>query len=300
MSFFPREMASPSSDPKPLSQILRESGARALAGGIPGAAAMAVQVTSLMWLRTTMNYQYRYGSTTREALRHLYQEGGIRRFYRGYAPALVQGPLSRFGDTAANAGALAFLNSYEQSAKLPIEVKTAFASVSSGLFRIFLMPVDTVKTILQVEGKEALSVLRKKFSQRGLSVFYQGAIATSVATVVGHYPWFYTNNKLHEILPRPAPDSPKFYTLARNGFIGFVASAISDTTSNSIRVIKTTKQTHRESISYATAVKEVVQKDGVIGLFGRGLKTRLLTNGLQGLMFSILWKEFERIYHERS
>ena len=30
--------------------------------------------------------------------------GGIPRFYRGLLPALVQGPLSRFGDTAANTG----------------------------------------------------------------------------------------------------------------------------------------------------------------------------------------------------
>ena len=32
-----------------------------------------------------------------QALRHLYKEGGVLRFYRGYVPALAQGPLSRFG-----------------------------------------------------------------------------------------------------------------------------------------------------------------------------------------------------------
>lgn len=48
--------------------------------------------------------QYRYGTTTTQALRTLYKEGGIPRFYRGLLPALVQGPLSRFGDTAANTG----------------------------------------------------------------------------------------------------------------------------------------------------------------------------------------------------
>ena len=42
---------------------------------------------------------------TKEALKHLYKEGGVVRFYRGLGPALLQGPLSRFGDTAANAGA---------------------------------------------------------------------------------------------------------------------------------------------------------------------------------------------------
>jgi hypothetical protein len=36
----------------------------------------------------------------------------------------------------------------------------------------------------------------------------------------------------------------------------------------------------------------IILDDGVIGLFGRGLKTRILCNGLQGLLFSILWKLF--------
>lgn len=33
--------------------------------------------------------------------------------------------------------------------------------------------------------------------------------------------------------------------------------------------------------------------EGISALFGRGLPVRLLTNGLQGLLFSILWKRFE-------
>ena len=54
-------------------------------------------------MRTTMNYQYRYGTTTRQALATLYKEGGggingVLRFYKGYLPALAQGPLSRFGE----------------------------------------------------------------------------------------------------------------------------------------------------------------------------------------------------------
>lgn len=65
----------------------------------------------------------------------------------------------------------------------------------------------------------------------------------------------------------------------RNAFMGFVSSVVSDTISNSVRVIKTTKQTHQEHITYPQAVKEVVAKDGVVGLFGRGLQTRIITNG---------------------
>jgi hypothetical protein len=34
-------------------------------------------------------------------------------------------------------------------------------------------------------------------------------------------------------------------------------------------------------------------KDGIAGVFGRGLKTRLVANGLQGVMFSVMWKYIE-------
>jgi hypothetical protein len=59
---------------------------------------------------------------------------------------LLQGPLSRFGDTAANTGVLALL----EDVALPPAAKTIAASVGAGLFRIFLMPVDAAKTIMQV------------------------------------------------------------------------------------------------------------------------------------------------------
>eukprot|EP00232_Nephroselmis_pyriformis_P023757 CAMPEP_0182856352 /NCGR_PEP_ID=MMETSP0034_2-20130328/2382_1 /TAXON_ID=156128 /ORGANISM="Nephroselmis pyriformis, Strain CCMP717" /LENGTH=98 /DNA_ID=CAMNT_0024987415 /DNA_START=253 /DNA_END=546 /DNA_ORIENTATION=+ len=48
---------------KPLSETLAAAGKRALGGGLPGAAAMGIQVCSLMWLRTTVNYQYRHGTS---------------------------------------------------------------------------------------------------------------------------------------------------------------------------------------------------------------------------------------------
>jgi hypothetical protein len=36
-----------------------------------------------------------------------------------------------------------------------------------------------------------------------------------------------------------------------------------------------------------------MDKDGIKGLFGRGLKIRIMTNGIQGLLFSVLWKQIE-------
>ena len=92
-----------------------------------------------------VNYQYRNGGTFFGALRHLYADGGVPRFYRGVLPALVQGPLSRFGDTAANTGILTLLDSFDNTKELPVAAKTVCASAAAAGWRIFLMPVDTVK-----------------------------------------------------------------------------------------------------------------------------------------------------------
>ena len=77
-----------------------------------------------------------------------------------------------------------------------------------------------------------------------------------------------------------------------------VSSAVSDTTSNSIRVIKVYKQANSNNLSYLQCAREVIKADGIVGLFGRGLKTKLLSNGLQGIMFSVLWKYFEQVFNQ--
>lgn len=175
-------MASPSSAAKaapPLADTLRAAGWKALGGGLSGAAATVLQVLTLMPLRTTMNYQYRFGTTTSIAFKTLLADGGFPRFYRGLAPALVQAPLSRFGDTAANAGVLALMDSFEETRQLPLAVQTIGASFGAAAFRILLVPVDTVKTIMQVEGKGGVETLMKKVRLTGPSALFHGAMATS-------------------------------------------------------------------------------------------------------------------------
>lgn len=275
---------------KPLSEVLKNAASKAAGGGIAGAVAMFVNVGTLMWMRTTVNFQYRYGMTTIEALKHLYADGGVRRFYRGVGPALIQGPLSRFGDTASNAGMMELWDTVEATKGLPAEVKTVSASAAAAGFRVFLMPIDACKTILQVEGKDGLQKLRSKIKVGGPFVLYHGALGAMSATFVGHYPWFYTYNKLNEALPTYDRKTNLPMFLARNAAIGFCCSAISDTCSNSIRVIKTTKQTSTVPISYMSAVSTIVAKDGVSGLLFRGLVTKIISNGCQGILFSVLWR----------
>lgn len=294
--------------------------------GKSGASAASVQVLTLMWLRTTLNYQYRFGTDTKTALRTLWDEGGIPRLYQGLPFAILQGPLSRFGDTAANALILAYLDAVDPTGSVPLFVRTAAGSVSAGAWRLVILPIDTMKTMLQVNGKEGIKLLQDKISSEGPSALYNGAIASVLATIIGHYPWFYTYNTLSELLPTAqdvqqhlasvtstdlveSTDSiyaflglldPKLFSLLRGGLIGVAASSTSDICSNSLRVLKTVRQTSLDSgdedsskFSYIEAAKDIIDSEGWAGLLGRGLETRLLANAVQGALFSVLFKFFQ-------
>jgi hypothetical protein len=139
---------------------------------------MVLQVLTLMPLRTVMNYQYRFGSTTTTAIRTLYEDGGWTRYYQGLVAALFQGPISRFGDTAANVGILALLNSNPHTSKFPEPLKTVFASLAAAAFRIVLTPIDTVKTTLQTQGKSGIKILKDRVGAKthditGMHIYHQ-------------------------------------------------------------------------------------------------------------------------------
>merc|ERR1712157_568520 len=200
------------------------------------------------------------------------------------------GPMSRSGDTAANTGMLTLLNSMDETKNLSVGFKTIAASASAAAFRIFLMPVDTVKTTMQVTGK--FSNVVNKIKTSGVPVLYHGSLAAASATFVGHYPWFLTYNFLSEKIPK---QDTQLNELARRAVLGFCSSAVSDTCSNSIRVVKVYKQSSQEALSYPQVVRNVIKESGVTGLVFRGLETKILANGMQGILFSVLWKHFEKV-----
>ena len=143
---------------------------------------------------------------------------------------------------------------------------------------------------MQVTGKFS-SVVDKVKTVGPLSL-YNGSIAAASATFVGHYPWFFTYNFLSEKIPK---QDTTIGELGRRALLGFCSSAVSDTCSNSIRVCKVYKQSYPEAISYPQVVRNVIAESGVTGLMFRGLETKILANGLQGILFSILWKHFEEV-----
>ena len=279
---------------------------KAIGGGASGALAGVVQVSSLMWLRTAMNYQYRHGGTLPDTLKKLYKDGGIRRFYRGLPFAIFQGPMSRFGSAASNTLVLGLrdadvwgLHAY------PLWIVTILGSYLTALYRVALMPIDTLKTVSQVEGRKGFdAVFRHSIRKGNVRNLYTGSYAMFLATLIGHYPWFATYNVLQRIVPR---QEVRAMQMLRSAVIGFTASIVSDVTSNPIRVVKTTKQSSAAKTalkleaprrrrdganddSYANIVLRIAKEDGVQAFFTRGLSTRILANGLQSIVFSVVWR----------
>ena len=253
--------------------------------GLSGGTAMVFQVSSLMWLRTTMNYQFKNGGGTLETLKLLYKDGGFLRFYRGYFFALMQGPISRFGDTGMNH----FASIYFQDSN--VFLRTGIGSLGATGWRILIMPNDACKSHLQIHGREGLNILRNKIKSNGVRTLWNGAGASIGANFIGHYPWFLTYNYLSETLPKYNDNRD----MVRSMGIGFTSSSISDTVSNSIRVLKINRQTSQNPVSYTESLKSIVSKEGIIGFMTRGLKTKIMMNGIQSSMFVLIYDKLKSL-----
>lgn len=97
-----------------------------------------------------------------------------------------------------------------------------------------------------------------------LVCLYQGAMAAAAATAVGYFPWFLTFNYLNGRVRKP---SAMAWMLLRNAAIGLASSVSSDVCSNSIRVLKTTKQAaaaYDAKVTYRGAAALVIDKDGIL------------------------------------
>ena len=165
---------------------------------------------------------------------------------------------------------------------------------------MMLMPIDTCKTVLQIENKKGLTQLLSKVRNGHIHLLYSGALANALSSFIGHYPWFYTYNLLskNEALIESIP-----WATGRNALIGFMSSIVSDTVANSMRVIKTSKQalgSTRSSITYAETISLILAVDGWRGLLGRGLKTRILGNALQSILFTVVWRGLSERWQEEN
>ena len=137
-----------------------------------------------------MNYQYRYGGSAKDALKTLYSQGEIPRFYRGIAPDL---PSSRHRslDLVTQLPMLVCSLCWgtpKKARTCRLRSRTFFASSAAACWRVTITPVDKLKTAMQVEGKEGLKNLTTKIRVGGPTVMFHGAIGNMSATFAGQLP----------------------------------------------------------------------------------------------------------------
>jgi hypothetical protein len=276
---------------QPSSSVARRALSAAFRGGAAGFVAMILQVISLIWLRTVVNYQYRNKVGIWDTFSILYQEGGIGRFYRGVSFALCMGPISRFGDTAANEG----IKHFFEGSSVKVEIVTLCASSAAAFWRILLTPLDLLKTNMQVWGSAGLHRTLDRARIHGIGTLYSGALGNYISNIVGHYSWFFVNNKLEMVLPKTFATKN-----TRRALIGMCSALSSDIISNGIRVIKTYKQTSETPLTYSEVISELFLDSGFNFVF-RGLQMKLISSILSSILFSIVWKSvMDRLKHKQA
>jgi len=142
-----------------------------------------------------------------------------------------------------------------------------------------------------------MALLRQRVAEGGLLTLYSGSLGSSFATLVGHYPWFMTYNFLQGRVPQASSGVTK---QIRSASLGFCSALVSDIVSNSVRVVKTAKQTGHHSASYSDVIREIIAKDGLQGLFFRGLSTKIISNGVQAMLFTVVWRYLAEIIERRQ
>ena len=114
---------------------------------------------------------------------------------------------------------------------------------------------------------------------------------------MGHYPWFLTYDFLNQRVPKADGGVSR---QLRSAGLGFLSALVSDVVSNSVRVVKTAKQTSATEVSYSEVVSAIVATDGVSGLFLRGLGTKILSNGVQAMLFTVMWRYIQELLEKRA
>lgn len=259
----------------------------AITGGIAGMIAGAIQVICLMWMRTVMNYQYFHGGTLWEAMKTMWAEGGIPRFYRGLSFALMQVPIARFGDTFAQT--MVYLIFGSPGKEVHGVIAGAVVATIGALCRLMISPLDTMKLNAQVHGGSAAKIMTNRVREGGIRELWSGSFAMFAVIWIGSFPWWATYNLVMQYWAANTP----WQIYIRNAAAGILASMASDLSSNALRILKVKRQAASQAADgvggYINDIKEVIAKDGLYGMFFRGLGTKMLAGAIQGAFFAVFW-----------
>lgn len=188
-----------------------------------------------------------------------------------------------------------FLNTFGRSAKV---MREGTAGCIIGMGEVFLLPLDRLKVLSQVNEAAMKKGLLPLLRQEGFKGMYAGTAITICRNAPGSFALFagasFAKNVLLGIKDTDGPNGKKQKeTVAQNIFASTVGACLSITVSNPMDVIKTRVQ-HATRDSRQTAVQTILQtvkEEGLISPFFKGLTPKIIASAPK-LVFTYSMVEF--------
>jgi hypothetical protein len=278
-----------------------------MAGGIAGIINMSIIHSP----KTIIKYQYVNNTTISETLNKLlFKSQDKFRLFRGLIPSIAKSTLGRMGDIGIYTY---YMNDTKNTNNISYSTNNNennnISNIGSNnnnllkiagftsLWRLNLIPLDTISNTYQVHGRNAVDIMKNKIKKNDFRVLYNGAMALSTINFISNYIWFGIYTELNSSLPiNIFKNLPKETNNdIRNGIMGFSSSLGCDLVINPIRILKTYKQSNENNITYYESLREIMgNSNNRIGeyLF-RGMRVRILLNSVSSGLFVILWKKIE-------
>lgn len=247
-----------------------------------GFTAGTIQMSSLYWLKTPIKYQYVYNTGIHETFKILLNNKDKYRIFRGIIPSVLKVSLGKVGE----AGFMTYFK--PENNQKDILKNTVISSACISLWKVSLMPFDTLGNSYQVNGKDTLEIVKNKIKVNGLKTLYDGTTVYGAITLINCSIWLYIYNNLNLKLDYEMNKD------LRNGIIGFSATIISDLVINPLRIVKTYKQSSKEAISYKEICKKVFSSMKISDFY-RGIKVKMVFNCFNSSLYIILWKRLEEL-----
>ena len=250
----------------------------------------STQISTLIWLRTIMIYQYEYNTTFNNTFKNLYKDGGLMRFYKGYIPSLIICNLCRFNDL----NAYYLMQQYDYS----IYTKTTYISLMSCMTRLLVTPIDNLDIHYQLYGNNGFKILKNKIYNNNFAILYNGSFMWANIHCLSTFTWFLTHEYLNTFYLKfnIFNSNQKCNLFIENIYYcvnGFTCYVLCDIITNTLRVVKLKKQTSNKS--YYNCIRQIYNNYNFNGFY-RGFHTRLLYQGIQNSLFVLLWKNLEKLY----
>jgi hypothetical protein len=67
--------------------------------------------------------------------------------------------------------------------------------------QMLLIPLDSLKTMMQVEGSAGTRILLAKLKEHGVVALWDGATVAALSMIATHYPWYLSFNYLNTVIP---------------------------------------------------------------------------------------------------